>query len=199
MMRPALELIQCREWTSGRLCLLASSEPVPILATILTKSAMSETPGVSSLSGGRTAFKCIAPLACESSYLPLDHRRVPLRPSPDQEDSMRQSFQRGYLRCTERKSGPACWEYLWREYLTNGKPIRRTVVIGTTLQYQTRDLAIAAINGLIMQVNAERYRRPGYSISVSDLIDHYIETELSAAAVWHSHATRVTNRYLLNN
>jgi hypothetical protein len=50
-----------------------------------------------------------------------------------------------------------------------------------------------------MQVNAEQYRKPGYSISNSDVIDHYIETELSAAAMWHSHVTRVTNRYLLNN
>jgi hypothetical protein len=73
------------------------------------------------------------------------------------------------------------------------------VVIGTTDQYQTRDLAIAAINGLMMQVNAERFGRPGYSISVSDLIDHYFEVELSATAVWHSHAKRVINRYFLNN
>jgi len=49
-----------------------------------------------------------------------------------------------------------------------------------------------------MQVNAERHRMPGYSISVSDLIDHYIEMELSAAAAWHSHATRTAHRYILN-
>jgi integrase len=112
---------------------------------------------------------------------------------------MRQSFQRGYLRCTRRKSGPACWECLWREYSTSGKPVRRTIVVGTTDQYKTRDCAIAAINGLRMQVNAERHRSLGYSISVSDLIDHYIERELSATAPWHSHATRVTHLYVLNN
>jgi hypothetical protein len=39
---------------------------------------------------------------------------------------------------------------------------------------------------------------PGYSISVSDLIDHYIESELSAAAVWHSHATRTVHQYFFN-
>jgi hypothetical protein len=42
---------------------------------------------------------------------------------------MRQSFQRGYLRCTRRKSGPDCWEFLWREYSTSGKP-RHIVVVG---------------------------------------------------------------------
>jgi hypothetical protein len=87
---------------------------------------------------------------------------------------MRQSIQRGHLRCVLRKFGPACWEYLWREYSTStsDKPIRRTIVVGTTDQYKTRDSAIAAINGLVLQVNAERHRRPGYSISIGDLIDH---------------------------
>ena len=83
---------------------------------------------------------------------------------------MRQSFQRGYLRCTRRKSGPDCWEFLWREYSTSGKPVLHTVVVGTTDQYKTRNCAIAAVNGLRMQVNAERQRRPGFSISVSNLI-----------------------------
>lgn len=74
---------------------------------------------------------------------------------------MRHSFQPGYLRCTRRKSGPDCWEYLWREYSTSGKPVRRTAVVGTTDQYKTRDCVIAAIIGLRMQVNTERHRRPG--------------------------------------
>lgn len=112
---------------------------------------------------------------------------------------MRQSFQRGYLRCTRRKSGPDCWEYLWREYSTSRKPVRRTMVVGTTDQYKTRDCAMAAINGLRMQVNAGRHRRPGCSISVSDLIDHYIEMELSATAARHSHATRLGYLSILNN
>jgi len=71
--------------------------------------------------------------------------------------------------------------------------------VGTTDQFKTRNCAIAAVNGLRMQVNAERHRRPGYSISVSDLIDHYVKMELSATAPRHSHATRLGHLYILNN
>src|SRR6266568_8939441 len=44
-----------------------------------------------------------------------------------------------------------------------------------------------------------RHRRPGYSISVGDLIDHYIKMELSAAAAWHSHASRITHLHVLDH
>jgi hypothetical protein len=62
--------------------------------------------------------------------------------------SMRQCYQRGCLRRTERKAGPDRWEYLWRENDVTGKRVRRTTVIGTVDQYPTRELAQAAVNGL---------------------------------------------------
>jgi len=51
----------------------------------------------------------------------------------DQEEStfMRLRNQRGCLRCTRRKTGPSCWEFLWRENDVAGKRVRRTAVIGT--------------------------------------------------------------------
>jgi hypothetical protein len=45
-----------------------------------------------------------------------------------------------------RKSGSACWEFLWRENDINGKRIRRTAVIGTVDQFPTLDLAQAVSN-----------------------------------------------------
>jgi hypothetical protein len=39
--------------------------------------------------------------------------------------------QRGCLRSTARKSGPARWEFLWRENTPERKRVRRTAVIGT--------------------------------------------------------------------
>lgn len=39
---------------------------------------------------------------------------------------MRVRYQGGYLRCVSRKSGPACWEFLWRENAPDGKRVRRT-------------------------------------------------------------------------
>jgi hypothetical protein len=91
---------------------------------------------------------------------------------------MRLRNQRGCLRCTRRKTGPSCWEFLWRENGADGKRTRRTAVIGTVEQFPTRDLAEVAVNGLRMSINQNRNRQREQSIPVADLVDHYIETEL---------------------
>src|SRR5664280_2382832 len=69
---------------------------------------------------------------------------------------MGRHYQRGYLRCAKRKSGSYCWEFLWRENDAAGKRVRRTAVIGTVEQYYTKEEALDAVNGLKMQVNANR-------------------------------------------
>ena len=104
---------------------------------------------------------------------------------------MRLRNQHGCLRCTRRKTGPSRWEFLWRENDADGNRTRRTAVIGTVEQFPTRDLAQAAVNGLRMSINQDRNRQREQSIAVADLVDHYIHTELSDEADWHSHATRI--------
>lgn len=106
-------------------------------------------------------------------------------------------YQHGYLRCAARKSGLHCWEFLWRENDVFGRPVRRTAVVGTLKQYPTKEEALHAVNGLRMQINADRNRRPVRPISIEDLIDHYLQTELSPNADWHSHATRIVYRYFM--
>src|SRR5580693_7827340 len=110
---------------------------------------------------------------------------------------MRQRYQRGCLRCTKRKAGPGRGEYLWRENDVTGKRVRRTTVIGTVEQYPTRELAQAAANALRIQINEDRLRQPGQVILVADLVDHYVQTELSEEIGWHSHATRIVYRQFL--
>jgi integrase len=68
---------------------------------------------------------------------------------------------------------------------------RRTAVIGTVEQFPTRRLAEVAVNGLRVFINQHRNRQREQSIVVADLVDHYIQTELSDDADWHSHATRI--------
>ena len=99
--------------------------------------------------------------------------------------------QTGYLRCAKRKNGSSCWEFLWRENGVTGKRIRRTAVIGTIEQYPTEDLAQVAVNGLRMCINQEPNRQWEQPILVADLVDHYLRTELSDEAAWHSQATRI--------
>ena len=110
---------------------------------------------------------------------------------------MRQCYQRGCLRRTKRRAGPDRWEYLWREDDVTGRRVRRTKVIGTVEQYPTGELAQAAVNGLRVRINEDRLRRPGHDILVADLVDHYVQTELSEEIGWHSHATRIVYRQYL--
>ena len=49
-------------------------------------------------------------------------------------------YQRGYLRCVKRKSGPSQWDFLWQENV-GGRRIRRTAVIGSIDEYPTEELA----------------------------------------------------------
>ena len=111
---------------------------------------------------------------------------------------MRQRYQRGLLRCATRKAAPDCWEFLWRENGLTGKRVRRTVVVGTVEEYPTRDLAEAAANGLRMQVNEDCNRRLGRRVLMGDLVDHYVQTELSEQSGWHAPSTRTVCREFLN-
>ena len=53
-----------------------------------------------------------------------------------------------------------------------GKRVRRTAVIGTIEEYPTKEEALHAVNGLRMQINADRNRRPVQPLLIADLIDH---------------------------
>jgi len=97
----------------------------------------------------------------------------------------------------ERKAGLPRWEFLWREEDELGNRVRRTAIIGTLEQYPTKESASAATNGLQMQINADRHRRPGHTIRVTDLIDHYLRTEFSADNERHALVTRITGRYFV--
>jgi hypothetical protein len=84
---------------------------------------------------------------------------------------MRLRNQRGCLRCTRRKTGPSCWEFLWRENDVHGNRTRRTAMIGAVEQFPTRDLVEAATNGLRMSINQDRNRQREQAIVVADLVD----------------------------
>ena len=103
-------------------------------------------------------------------------------------------YKGGCLRCVRRKIGSWCWEFLWRENGPLGLPRRRTLRLGSVEEFPTRELAANAVSALRLCINAERHRRQRLPIQMSELIDHYIETELSAKASWHSVATRIIYR-----
>jgi integrase len=112
---------------------------------------------------------------------------------------MAKHYQDGYIRLALRKSVSPRWEFLWRENTETGKPVRRTIVIGTVEKYPTEELANAAINGLRLQLNSKRNRLMASKplATISDLIDYYIVVELSPLNNWRSHATRTIYEYFL--
>ncbi|HKY27991.1 MAG TPA: hypothetical protein VJM12_08600 [Pyrinomonadaceae bacterium] len=105
--------------------------------------------------------------------------------------------QHGHLRSVKRKVGPPVREYLWRETDQSGNRVRRNLVIGTLEEYPTEELAQAAVNGLRTCINEDRNRQPQQPVFVSDLIDHYLVTELSEQTNSHSHSTRIVYRVFL--
>lgn len=104
---------------------------------------------------------------------------------------MHKRHQSGYLRCVKRKNGPSVWEFLWREDGPTGKRLRRTAVVGTVQQYPTEDLAVAAVNRLRVTINEVCNRQPQRSVLFGDLIDHYLQKELSDRAEWYSEPLRL--------
>jgi len=113
---------------------------------------------------------------------------------------MRTGYQGGYLRLGRRKTGPDCWEFLWRDTDPTGRRVRRMTVIGTVQEYPTEEHAWQASNGLRVSINEARNRQPEQPITVGDLIDHYVKTELDTdlAERTKSHATRVVYRDFLD-
>ncbi len=109
---------------------------------------------------------------------------------------MRIRHQEGYLRLASRRSGPSCWEFLWWETESTGRSIRRKTTIGTILQFPDIEDAWHASNGLRTIINEERKRCRLQPVTVRDLVDHYIQTELNRKE--KSHATRIIYKEFLN-
>jgi len=95
---------------------------------------------------------------------------------------MRVRYQGGYLRLGQRKKGPDRWEFLWWDFEANGTRVRRKAIIGTVKQYPNLENAWQASNGLRVSINETRNRQREQTITVADLVDHYMATELASAA-----------------
>src|SRR5258708_3733368 len=112
---------------------------------------------------------------------------------------MRVRYQGGYLRLGQRKKGPDRWEFLWWDFEANGTRVRRKAIIGTVKQYPNLENAWQASNGLRVSINETRNRQREQTMTVADLVDHYMATELASAQVdgGKSHATKTIYRDFL--
>ena len=112
---------------------------------------------------------------------------------------MRVRYQGGYLRLGQRKRGPDRWEFLWWDFEPNGTRVRRKAIIGTVQQYPNLENAWQASNGLRVSINEARNRQREQALTIADLVDHYIATELASGQIGggKSHATKTVYRDFL--
>jgi integrase len=112
---------------------------------------------------------------------------------------VRVRYQKGYLRVGRRKKGADCWEFLCWDREAPGVHIRRKAVIGTIQQYPNVEDAWRASNGLRVSINETRNRQREQAITVADLVDHYITSELAGDPFdgGKSHATKTVYREFL--
>jgi integrase len=99
-------------------------------------------------------------------------------------------MQNGSLIETKRQSGQNVWEFRWRDR-TSGKAVYRRIVLGTTLQIATEVEAREAVEGIVMEINADDPRLRTSALTLSQLIEHYRQRELSTDNTWKSYATKM--------
>ncbi len=91
----------------------------------------------------------------------------------------RTRYQQGMISRVKRKQGPDCWIFRWRETDVNGKRVRRKVVLGTVKEYPTEASALKAAESLRITINGEQPQPSQQPVSVSALVDHFKQHELS--------------------
>jgi integrase len=88
----------------------------------------------------------------------------------------RHRYQYGSLTKKSNRLSEDVWQFRFYETTPEGHRYRRSTTIGTVAQYPTKTHALRIIEPLRLRLNLpHRFGRP---VSVSALIDHYIEREL---------------------
>ena len=89
---------------------------------------------------------------------------------------MRTRYQYGNLQLDKRSNSPDVWVYRWREYLPNGKMLRRGEIIGTIEEYPTKADAQKASEHLRLTANSDNPR--ARTLTFGALLDRYEKEEM---------------------
>jgi hypothetical protein len=107
-------------------------------------------------------------------------------------------MQNGSIMQAPRLRGPNVWEYRWREPGSDGKPKHRRMVIGSLDQFKDQSSALLAITALRREINFHSPMVNIRPLTVSELVDHYRQRELTTDHTWKTHSTKVTYQGYLN-
>jgi integrase len=113
--------------------------------------------------------------------------------------SQRTRYQEGNIVRIRRRRVPDYWVLRWWETDAGGKRVRRKAMIGPVSEYPTEATARKAAAALRMTINEASPKVAQRPISISALIEHYIEHELCAGDddEAKSFATQRTNKDFL--
>jgi hypothetical protein len=103
-----------------------------------------------------------------------------------QDDSMQQ----GSVIMSERKHGPAVWQFRWSETGAQGQRVYRKRVVGTVEEYLNPEAVRAAFKGLIVRPNPAVQLMKPLHLTVGELCQHFQLRELMQDYNCRSYSTR---------
>jgi hypothetical protein len=106
-------------------------------------------------------------------------------------------MQQGSIIMSERKHGPAVWQFRWSETGAQGQRVYRKRVVGTVEEYPNSEAVREAVKGLIVKpTSAVQYMKPS-DMTVGELCQHFRQRELVRDDNWRSYSTRKNYSFLL--
>lgn len=110
-----------------------------------------------------------------------------------QEDSVQQ----GSVIKSERKRGPAVWQFRWSETGAHGQRVYRKRVVGTVEEYPNSEAVQMAFKGLIAKPNPAVQLMKPLEMTIGELCQHFRQRELARDDNWRSYSTRKNYSFLL--
>ncbi len=111
-----------------------------------------------------------------------------------QEDSMQQ----GSVIMSERKRGPAVWQFRWSENGAQGQRVYRKRVVGTVEEYPNAEAVRETFRALIARTRpALQQMKSSSDMTVGQLCQHFRQRELMRDDNWRSYSARRNYMFLL--
>jgi integrase len=106
-------------------------------------------------------------------------------------------MQQGSVIISERKHGPAVWQFRWSETGAEGQRVYRKRVVGTIEEYANSDAVRDAFKGLIARSAPLVQHMKPVVMTLDKLCQHFQERELVQDDSWRSYSTRKNYSFLL--
>jgi integrase len=107
-------------------------------------------------------------------------------------------MQQGSIIRSERKRGPAVWQFRWSETGPQGRRVYRKRVVGTVEEYASAPAIRDSVKGLIAKPRSSDLRMKPVAMTVAALCQHFKQRELVLDDNWRSYSARRNYTFLLD-